>query len=98
MKQFALVAYDHTDAGALDRRVACRKAHLDRLRDLARKGNFLSGGVILNDDGKMIGSNAHFQFDNRQDLDAWLETEPYVTERVWARVDVREVKLFDPNA
>ena len=98
MKQYAVVAYDYTDDEALERRLAHREAHLAGVRELVRQGKFLSGGAILNDDGKMIGSNTHFRFDDRADLDAWLETEPYMTGRVWERVAIREVKLFDPNA
>ncbi|MCK0713628.1 YciI family protein [Chromohalobacter sarecensis] len=98
MPQYAVVAYDYTDAEALDRRLANRDAHLDGVRTLAREGCFLSGGAILDDDGKMIGSSAHFQFADRQALEAWLATEPYMTGRVWEQVDIREVKLFDPSA
>ncbi|GHA93972.1 YciI family protein [Modicisalibacter luteus] len=98
MKQYAVVAYDYTDAEALERRLANRESHLEGVRELAKQGKFLSGGAILNDEGKMIGSSAHFRFVDRQDLDAWLETEPYMTGRVWEHVDIREVKLFDPNS
>ncbi|PCF93944.1 YciI family protein [Vreelandella nigrificans] len=97
MKQYALVAYDYTDDGALNRRLACREAHLDGLRSLYRSGNFASGGVLLNDEGKMIGSNAHFKFASREELEDWLAQEPYMTGNVWERVDIREVKLFDPS-
>lgn len=97
MKQYAVVAYDYTDEKALERRLANREAHLKGVRELAKQGKFLSGGAILNDEGKMIGSNAHFRFADRQDLEAWLETEPYMTGRVWEHVDIREVKLFDPS-
>lgn len=98
MMQFAVVAYDYTDGEALERRLACREAHLSGIRELAKRGNFLSGGAILSDDGKMIGSNAHFQFADRQALDAWLEAEPYMTGRVWEHADIREVRLVDPNS
>ncbi|MBP5979403.1 MAG: hypothetical protein KA748_04290 [Halomonas sp.] len=97
MKQYAVVAYDYTDEGALDRRIACRQNHLDGLRRLYQQGSFISGGVVLSDDGKMIGSNAHFQFINRDALQAWLEQEPYVTQKVWEHIDIREVKFFDPT-
>lgn len=97
MKQYAVVAYDYTDDEALARRLANRDAHLEGVRALARQGCFLSGGAILDEAGKMIGSNAHFQFADRQALDAWLDTEPYMTGRVWEHVDIREVKLFDPT-
>ncbi|MFB9868885.1 YciI family protein [Vreelandella sulfidaeris] len=98
MKQYALVAYDYKDEGALNRRLACRESHLDGIRSLYRSGNFISGGVILNDEGNMIGSNAHFRFASPEDLQAWLAQEPYMTEHVWEKVDIREVKLFDPTA
>ncbi|WP_136068647.1 YciI family protein [Modicisalibacter radicis] len=97
MKQYAVVAYDHTDEDALGRRLANREAHLEGVRRLAEQGRFLSGGAILGEDGRMIGSNAHFAFPDRQALDAWLETEPYMTGNVWEHVDIREVKLFEPN-
>ncbi|MCK2041336.1 hypothetical protein KZO83_01305 [Chromohalobacter sp. TMW 2.2308] len=97
MPQYAVVAYDYTDAEALDRRLANREAHLAGVRALAQEGCFLSGGAILDDNGKMVGSSAHFQFADRQALEAWLEIEPYMTSRVWERVDIREVKLFDPS-
>jgi len=96
--QFSLVAYDHTDDDALNRRMACREVHLEGLRKLAREGHFISGGVLLNENGKMIGSNVHLAFEDRAALDAWLATEPYVTERVWDSIRIHDVKLFNPNA
>lgn len=96
--QFALVAHDHKDEGALARRLACRDAHLEGLRQLAAQGRFLSGGVLLDESGKMVGSNAHFAFPDRAALDAWLQTEPYVTQRVWDVIAISEVRLFDPSA
>lgn len=98
MKQYALVAYDYTDEDALNRRLACRERHLEGIRRLYQSGNFISGGVILNDEGKMIGSNAHFRFTSREALEAWLAQDPYMTEGVWEKVDIREAKLFDPTA
>lgn len=96
--QFALVAHDYKDDEALGRRLACREAHLARLRELAAAGSFVSGGVVLDSNGKMIGSNAHFSFVDRAALDAWLEAEPYLVERVWETMEISEVRLFDPAA
>ncbi|MDP9928700.1 YciI family protein [Variovorax paradoxus] len=93
--QFALVAHDYEDAGALERRLACRDSHLARLRELAAAGSFLSGGVVLDQNGKMVGSNAHFSFPDRAALDAWLAADPYVVQRVWERVEVSEIRLLN---
>ncbi len=90
---FALIAHDYPDA--LERRLACRERHLTRLKALAEQGKVLGGGVLLNDEGKMIGSNVHLDFEQREDLDRWLEGEPYVLERVWERIEIREIKLLN---
>ena len=54
--QFVVTAFDYTDADALDRRLAHREQHLAGVRKLITEGRFLSGGAILDDAGKMIGS------------------------------------------
>ena len=59
---FALIAHDYPDA--LDRRLACRERHLERLKALAGEGRLLGGGVLLDEQGKMIGSNVHLAFDS----------------------------------
>lgn len=87
---FALIAFDHDDA--LERRIACRAQHLERLEALAQAGKFLGGGVLLNEQGKMIGSNVHLDFDQRSDLQRWLEDEPYIVDRVWERIEILEIK------
>ncbi len=96
--QFSLVAHDYKDDDALNRRIACREAHLDGLRVLAKDGIFISGGVVVDATGKMVGSNAHFSFPDRAALDRWLETEPYVTNRVWEQIEINEIKLFNPHS
>jgi uncharacterized protein YciI len=96
--QFALVAQDFKDDGALERRLACREAHLERVRVLAAQGGFISGGGVLDASGKMVGSNAHFSFADRAAFDAWLETEPYILQRVWEKIEISEVRLFNPAA
>ncbi|MGE8499365.1 MAG: YciI family protein [Pseudomonas sp.] len=96
--QFSIVAYDFTDSEALDRRLSCRAAHAEGLRNLFKEGKFIAGAALLDDSGKMIGSNAFFEFETREALDEWLQTEPYIVGRVWDKVEIREVKVFNPNA
>ena len=67
--QFMILAYDCSDQGALERRMAARPAHVelrDRLRDA---GHLLYGTAILDDSGKMIGSMLVAEYDTRQQLD-----------------------------
>ena len=96
--QFVLSATDFTDDGALERRLASREAHLARVRDLAATGGFLGGGATLDAQGKMIGSNAHFDFPTRESFDAWLKDDPYIVNRVWETVTIHEARLFNPAA
>lgn len=91
--QFVITAMDFTDAGALDRRMAQREAHLAGVRQLIASGNFLSGGAILDASGRMIGSTLHVEFPDRASLDAVLQRDPYVTGNVWQVIDVREARL-----
>jgi uncharacterized protein YciI len=91
--QFVVTALDYTDAEALDRRVANREQHLAGVKQLIADGRFLSGGAMLDDAGKMIGSTLHLDFPTRAELDAQLRQDPYVSGRVWEKIEVRQVKL-----
>ena len=87
--QFLVIAYDGTDPGAPTRRQAVRDAHLVGARKLTAEGHFLIGGAILDDDGQMIGSTVIAEFPTRADLDAWLQSDPYVTGGVWQKIEVK---------
>ena len=39
MKQYIITGYDHTDEGALDRRMAVRPHHLDGAKELRANNN-----------------------------------------------------------
>jgi uncharacterized protein YciI len=91
--QFVVTALDYTDADALNRRMANREQHLAGVKQLIADGHFLSGGAILDDSGKMIGSTLHVEFPTRAELDAQLSQDPYVSGKVWEKIDVRQVKL-----
>ena len=91
--QFLVLGYDGTDDKALERRLAARDAHIalgDSLRDT---GNLLYGAAILDDGGKMIGSVLIASYPSRNELDAWLEIEPYVIGKVWERVEVQSCRV-----
>ncbi len=86
--QFLVVAHDGADAEARQRRLAVREAHLDGARRMAENGSMVCGGALLDDDGDMIGSACVVEFADRAALDAWLESDPYVTGGVWRRIEV----------
>jgi uncharacterized protein YciI len=87
--QFLLIAYDGTDSGALERRMKVREDHLNKVAGLKKVGEFLFGGAILDDEGKMIGSMIVYEYPDRQSLDEMLKDEPYIAGDVWKKIDIQ---------
>ncbi len=91
--QFLVIAHDGDDPDAMKRRMAAREAHLrlgDQMRD---RGELLYGVAILDEDERMVGSVYVLDFPSREELNAWLEVEPYVTGRVWERTEIRPCRV-----
>ena len=93
MPQFVVIAHDGTDEGALARRMAVRAAHLANVAPMVEAGNLKAGGAILDDAGRMIGSVTIADFPDRGGLDAWLASDPYVTGKVWQRIEILPFRL-----
>ncbi len=91
--QFALIAFDGTDDGALERRLASRTAHLALSDEAVARGEQLMGAALLNESGAMSGSVMIVDFPSRQELDAWLAREPYVNGKVWDKIDIYPCKV-----
>jgi uncharacterized protein YciI len=95
MKQYLVTAYDFTDAEAFNRRMAARPHHVDGAKALKASGNFVVGGAMLNEEGKMIGSTMIVQFETDEEMEAWKQNDPYITQKVWESVDVKPFKVAD---
>ena len=93
MQQYIVYAWDGTDEQALERRMNARPAHLDNSRRIKASGNFVIGGAILNDEGQMIGSTMVLQFETKEQLQQWVDTEPYITGKVWEKIDIRPFRV-----
>jgi uncharacterized protein YciI len=91
--QFVIIARDGIDPEALTRRQAARPAHLEGIRPFIERGNILIGGAILDEVGNMVGSVLVADFPTREELDAWLAGDPYVTDGVWQDVEVRPYRV-----
>jgi uncharacterized protein YciI len=91
--QFLVVAYDGTDAEALERRLKVREAHLKSAQEMYDTGKWLYAAAILNDNGKMIGSMIVCEFPSRDELDQWLKEEPYVVGNVWQKIEVNRAQV-----
>jgi uncharacterized protein YciI len=93
MKQYIITGYDHTDEGAQKRRMDVRQQHLDGAKELKANGNYVMGGALLNDEGKMTGSVMVLQFEADEELEAWKKREIYITAGVWETLDVKPFKV-----
>lgn len=91
--QFQVIGWDGQDDQALGRRMGAREQHLAGLKRLKQAGHIILGGPLLDDQGKMIGSTLFVDFPDRAALDAWLASEPYVTGKVWEKINVWPMKV-----
>ncbi len=91
--QFLLIAFDGTDPEAINRRMKVRPEHLERIAVLKKRGEFILGGAILDDNGTMIGSMIVYEFPDRAVLDERLKEEPYITQGVWEKIEIRPYRL-----
>ena len=87
--QFLLLAYDGTDPQAPQRRLRVREEHLKKIGLLKMKSEFLFGGAILNENNEMIGSMIVYDVPDRQSLDKVLKDEPYITNGVWEKIEIK---------
>lgn len=98
--QFVIIARDGTDKKALERRMAVRSAHLELSNEAIKRGEQIMGGALLSEEGQMKGSVMIVDFENREELDKWLQVEPYVTGNVWQDIEVIPFRIgpsFEEN-
>ncbi|WP_419800791.1 YciI family protein [Mucilaginibacter sp.] len=95
MKQYLISAQDFTDENAFERRMAARPAHLQTVKKLKSKDHYVIGGAMLNEEGKMIGSTMIVQFETPENLQEWLQNDPYITEKVWDRIEIKPFKVAE---
>ena len=90
---YSVIGYDGTDDQALERRAAVRDQHLEMANKLKAEGKVLYAVAMLNDSQDMIGSVYIVNFETREELDKWLEVEPYVVGKVWEKIDIKVCKV-----
>ncbi|CDS13840.1 hypothetical protein LRAMOSA06014 [Lichtheimia ramosa] len=89
-KQFVVIARDFDDAEALERRLAVREKHLNRILPKVDEGRVLLGGGILDshESGKMLGSCLIVDAESKEQVQQLLEEDPYVKGKVWKDWDI----------
>ncbi|MBR1383607.1 MAG: hypothetical protein IJ555_07355 [Ruminococcus sp.] len=87
--QFIVTAYDGKDN--LEKRMEVRPRHLENLASI--NGRVLCAGGLLDEAGKMKGSVMVMEIESRSDFDRYLESEPYISGRVWEKVTVEQMNV-----
>jgi len=94
--QFLLIGKDGKDDKAMERRLAVREAHIKLGDEMETSGERWYGCVMLDDNGKMIGSMAVMDFPSEKELQEWLKKEPYVVGKVWKTIEVFKCNVKRP--
>lgn len=94
--QFLVLGFDGSDGDAPARRQAVRPSHIARGDELLAAGDLWYGAALTGDDGSMIGSMYMVDFADREALDHWLVTEPYVTGDVWRKIEIHPCVSRNP--
>ena len=92
---FLILAWDVEGDEGLARRDAARPAHGKSIRTQWEQGHVVLGAGILDDENAARGSLVVVDYPTREDVDAYLASEPFVTHGVWARVEVHPLFLPD---
>lgn len=90
------IGFDGIDENALERRLKVRQDHIVLGDELLKKGHILYGCALLNDKKEMCGSAFVTQFPTREELNKWLEKEPYVVGEVWKTINVYQCQIEQP--
>jgi uncharacterized protein YciI len=97
MGWFILIGHDGPRGREL--RPLHRPAHLAGLEPLARAGRIRHAGPLLGDDGAPVGSVVLFEAQSLAEARAIAERDPYVTQGIFGRYEVRETTaVFSDSA
>lgn len=91
--QFVIKAYDGEKM--LEKRMAVRPRHLENMAKV--NGKVICAGGLLDNEGKMKGSVLIMDFDSKELLNEYLDSEPYIKEGVWEKVEVERMNVVIVN-
>jgi uncharacterized protein YciI len=92
---YLIIAHDGSDDKAMERRLASRQAHLDSITRLKNERRALYGAALIDDTGAMKGSLLIMDFAGQGELDRYLEHEPYITGKVWEKIEIKPCRVPD---
>ncbi len=97
---YAIIAEDSADS--LDKRLASRAAHLERLSALQEAGRLILAGphpaIDSEDPGSagFSGSLIVAEFPSLEEAQSWADKDPYITAGVYKKVAIKPFKKVLP--
>ena len=97
---YAIISQD--TPGTLDKRLAARPAHLERLTALQEAGHLVLAGPhpaidsVDPGDAGFTGSLVVAEFPSLDEAQAWADADPYMTAGVYAQVTVKPFRKVLP--
>lgn len=88
--QYLIIAYDNENS--VDKRLEVRDEHVKAAKILMSEGKIITAGALIEED-QMVGSTLFVEFENDNDLNSWLESEPYVINNVWNMEEIQIVPI-----
>lgn len=87
--------------GTVEKRLATRPKHVERLQKLDDEGRLIVAGAMPKEFGNpqagFYGSTIIVDFESLEALDAWLQEEPFLIEGVYAHIDVKPFNKAFPK-
>lgn len=77
------------------RRLNIRQYHINMLKELKHKGNYIKGSAIPDHEARMVGTVMLIRFETEEELQVWQLSEPYLTQKVWETVDIKPFKVAE---
>lgn len=97
---YAIIAQDNENT--LDKRLAARPAHVERLQDLQAEGRLVLAGphpaIDSEDPGPagFSGSLIVAEFTSLQDAQDWANADPYVEAGIYSQITIKPFKKVLP--
>jgi uncharacterized protein len=87
---FVIIGHDGPNGAAL--RPTVRPAHLENLRPLVESGRVVVGGPFTDGSGSLIVAD----FESESAAKAFAQSDPYVTQGVFERVEIKPFRKVVP--
>ena len=97
---YAIIAEDIEDS--LEKRLAVRPAHVERLQQLKAEGRLILAGPHPSIDSEDPGTNGFSgslivaEFDSLSEAKIWADADPYIEAGVYAQVTIKPFKKVLP--